>query len=295
MDLFTQDWADYALLDSGGAEKLERFGPYVLARPEPQALWPKRLTEAEWRNTAHARFHRQATGRSNKDDAGAWEIYRPMPERWSIRYQDAERPELDLSFRLARTAFKHLGLFPEQRAHWTFIFDRVKALKGEKRVLNLFAYTGASSLAAKAAGADLTHLDSVKPVVHWAKENMEASKLRDIRWLIEDALTFVKREQRRGRSYQGLILDPPAYGRGPKGEKWLLETQLPELLEACGALLQDNNAFLVFNLYSLGFSPWIMEGLVRSYFKTNQTLELGELLQRDQGGRVLPLGSFLRF
>jgi 23S rRNA (cytosine1962-C5)-methyltransferase len=203
---------------------------------------------------------------------------------------------MDLSFRLGLTSFKHVGIFPEQADNWNYIFDACQKMKGSNpSVLNLFAYTGGASLAAKAAGADVVHVDSVKPVVSWARQNMEASKLTDIRWVIEDALKFVKKEAKRGRLYQGIILDPPAYGRGPDGERWLLEKQIGELLEACAQILDPKVHFLVLNLYSMGFSGMVVQNLTRYYFPQAEALAVGELFVPDRRGAQLPLGTFVRF
>ncbi|HBL72237.1 MAG TPA: oxidoreductase [Bacteroidales bacterium] len=287
-------WTDYALIDSGGFEKLERYGNYVLRRPEPQAVWPKRLAEKDWVNQAHAWFKRQK-GASVGDtgERGEWLIKPDMPDRWTVRYTDLETP---LIFRLSMTAFKHIGLFPEQVENWRFVYQRTRALHtAEPAVLNLFAYTGGASLAAAAAGAVVTHVDAVKPVITWARENAEASGLSTIRWMVEDALKFVLREVRRGKRYQGIILDPPAYGRGPTGEKWVLEAQINPLLEACAALLEPDG-FVVLNLYSMGFSPIIAANLLQHYFRRSfSTIEYGELTVTDETGLILPLSVFARF
>jgi 23S rRNA (cytosine1962-C5)-methyltransferase len=288
------NWSDYELLDSGGFEKLERFGAYVLRRPEPQAIWAKQWTEKDWAARTDAHFIRQQTARSNKEDAGSWQLKPKMAQQWWVAYSNAEGMKIRL--RLGLTAFKHLGIFPEQANNWDFIYRRVKSLEGAEppKVLNLFAYTGGASLAARAAGADVTHVDAVKPVITWAKENMEGSGLQNIRWVVEDALKFCQREAKRGRQYQGLILDPPAYGRGPEGEKWVLDEHLPLLLGACGQLLAPKG-FLVLNLYSIGFSALILENLGKTYFKLPADYEVGEFFLQDGFQKKLPLGTFLRF
>lgn len=288
------DWADYALLDSGGFEKLERYGAYVLRRPEPQAVWPKRLTEEAWIHQAHAWFKRQkvqATGESG--ERGEWLLKPGMPDRWTVSYEGLGKP---LRFRLAMTAFKHIGLFPEQVDNWRFVHQKTQALNmADPAVLNLFAYTGGASLAAAAAGALVTHVDAVKPVINWARENAEASGFTNLRWMVEDALKFVLRETRRGKRYQGIILDPPAYGRGPTGEKWVLEAQINQLLDACADLL-DPGGFVLLNLYSMGFSPIIAANLLHQYFdKPLSAIEFGELTVTDEAGLVLPLSVFARF
>lgn len=280
---------DYELLDTGVFEKLERFGKYVLRRPEPQAVWDKAMPESEWQKRAHASFFRKG----EKDaEAGSWQVKPGMPDRWMVSYKS---DCLNLRMRLALTAFKHVGIFPEQAENWDYIAGCLSKIKTPSpRVLNLFAYTGGASLAACAAGADVTHVDSVKQVVSWSKENMEASGLKDIRWVVEDAFKFVQREVKRGKTYHGIILDPPAYGRGPDGEKWILEKQINDLIGMCARLLEKEYAFFLINLYSMGFSPVITENMVKSHFPA-QPFGSGELLLTDKAGRGLPTGTFLRF
>mgnify|MGYP003350857715 FL=1 len=193
------------------------------------------------------------------------------------------------------TSFKHVGVFPEQAVNWDYIFNSVKQLKtAQPKFLNLFAYTGGASLAAKAAGADTTHLDSIKQVVTWAKENMELSKLENMRWIVEDALKFTRREVKRGNKYHGIILDPPAFGHGPDGEKWKLEDNISEMMKNVLQLLNEEEHFLILNAYSLGFSSLILENLVQQNFKV-QNLEIGELYLQDNFNKKLPLGAFARF
>ncbi len=282
---------DYELIDCGDFEKLERFGPYVLRRPEPQAVWTKALSEKEWK-AADAYFKRSSANAS--EERGQWQKRSSMPDQWWISY----RPEdMDLRFRLGMTSFKHVGIFPEQAYNWDFIYKNLKQWQGTEvpKVLNLFAYTGGASLAAKAAGADVTHLDAVKQVLNWAHENMEASSLDNIRWMLEDALQYVRREAKRGKCYQGIIMDPPAYGRGPKGEKWILEEGIAPLMEACSQLLDPEKGFLILNLYSMGFSSWVADNLVKCYFPEAQSVEHGDLSFADRAGRRLPLSVYARF
>jgi 23S rRNA (cytosine1962-C5)-methyltransferase len=282
---------DYALIDSGNFKKLERFGQFILSRPEPQAIWSPALSEAEWAKKAHATFNRK-TGAAATAEDGNWELKPGMPDQWYIRY-DFEG--MHLNFRLGLTSFKHVGIFPEQAENWNYLYHGLQKMSVDQPlVLNLFAYTGGASLAAKAAGADVVHVDSVKPVVSWARQNMEASQLDNIRWTVEDALKFVRKEAKRGRKYQGIILDPPAYGRGPEGEKWLLEKHLPELMELCGQILDPEHHVLILNLYSMGFSALIAENLAKQYFPFAKDIENGELYIPDQAGRKLPLGVFAR-
>lgn len=292
-----QNWKDYELLDSGRGAKLERFGEYVLARPEPKALWDKSMSDAEWNRLAHTRFTPGAGfGKAGKEDSGTWERLRNMPDQWWIRYNRGPK----FSLRLGLTSFKHVGVFPEQAANWDYIFRQtsdIAAKTGSRpKVLNLFAYTGAASLAAKCAGADVTHLDSVRQVVTWAHENQDRSGLRDIRWVVEDAMKFAGREARRGNLYQGIILDPPAYGHGPDGEKWKLDECLFDMMKTVGKILAPENSFLVLNLYSNGFSAILGETVVRQAFglTSDTALESGELVIMDRFGKNLPLSIFVR-
>ncbi|UYZ58935.1 class I SAM-dependent methyltransferase [Hymenobacter latericus] len=291
--LTTSPWPDYELIDSGNFQKLERFGRYVLSRPEPQAVWDPHLPASEWQR-AHATFTREK-GANAATERGSWKLKPGMAEQWVISY---ERPDgLKLRFRLGLSSFKHVGLFPEQDPNWQFIYEQTQKRRAAKpRVLNMFAYTGAATLAARAAGADVTHLDSVKQVNFWARDNMEASNLDGVRWLVEDAFKYVQREVKRGNKYQGLILDPPAYGRGPNGEKWQLEDQLNEMLKLCRELLDPEDHFYVINLYSIGFSALILDNLMDTiYSPFGKQREIGEIYLQDQGLRKLPLGTFCRF
>ncbi len=295
----SENWKDYELLDSGRGEKLERFGEYVLARPEPKALWDKTLSKDEWGRLTHTRFTPGAGfGKAGKEDSGTWERLRRMPDQWWIRYSGNDAP--DFRLRLGLTSFKHVGVFPEQAPNWNWIFRKttsIAAATGQKpKVLNLFAYTGAASLAARCAGADVTHLDSVRQVVTWAHENQDRSGLDGIRWVIEDAMKFARREERRGNLYQGIILDPPAYGHGPDGEKWKLDECLFDMMKNVGHILDPENSFLVLNLYSNGFSAILGETVVREALglKSGDGLDSGELILRDKFGKNLPLSIFVR-
>ena len=288
------EWADYELIDSGSFEKLERFGTFVLARPEPKAVWEKTLSEKEWNNLAHTRFTTGAGfGKSGKEDSGSWHFIKKMPEQWTIAYR---RQGLNMRMRLGLTAFKHVGVFPEQSPNWDYIYSAVKNLNtAAPKILNLFAYTGGASLAARAAGADVVHLDSVRQVVSWARENMELSGLDNIRWVVEDALRFVKREAKRGNLYQGIMLDPPAYGHGTDGEKWKLDECLLEMLQHCRQILAPENSFLILNLYSNGFSALVADTIVRNVFGKVREQEYGELFLQDRFEKRLPLSVFTRF
>ena len=289
----TPDFRDYELIDTGNFEKLERFGRYVTRRPEPQAIWRPSLAEEEWRRLSDASFLRDA----RSDERGEWRLREGMPSRWTVEYRYRG---MRLRMRLGLTSFKHVGIFPEQAANWDFIYDNCLALGGDgrteaPRVLNLFAYTGGATLAARAAGAGVTHVDSVKQVVTWARENMEQSGLEGVRWIVEDALKFVQREVRRGNRYDGIILDPPAYGRGANGEKWILEESIGEMLACCAQLLEPERAFLVLNLYSMGLSSTLARTAVRQAFGAPRTEQWGELCFTDRGGKELPLGTYYRF
>ncbi len=293
----SKDWKDYELIDSGDFSKLERFGEYVTIRPEPKALWKKSLSDSEWFRRANTEFKPGAGfGKAGKEDSGSWNMLHRMQEQWTIAY-----PACGFRLRLGLTSFKHVGVFPEQAPNWDYIRTQVQRiassgnLQGAPKVLNLFAYTGAASLAAAKAGAQVTHLDSVRQVVTWARGNMELSSLDGIRWIIEDALKFARREARRGNLYNGLILDPPAYGHGPDGEKWKLDECLFELLGACAAILAPSDSFMVLNLYSNGYSAVLADTLVRSAFGGNfKKLDYGELVLRDNFGKALPLSVFSR-
>ena len=280
-------WKDYALVDSGNFEKLERFGPYLVARPEPQAIWNKSLPEAEWTERADAYFRKD----KHSDDRGEWVCKPRTRQQWFVGYAHGD---MRLRMRLGLTSFKHVGLFPEQAENWDFIHERVRRTGDGCRVLNLFAYTGGASLAAKSAGADVTHVDSVRQVVSWARENMEASGLDGIRWVVEDALKFTRREAKRGKRYDGIILDPPAYGRGPAGEKWVLEENINELLTLCAQLLEERHSFLVLNLYSMGLSALLARSAVRQLFGQCSGEQFGELYFTDPFGKALPLGVYYR-
>lgn len=302
-----EPWSEYELIDCGGYEKLERFGKIILIRPEPQAVWDKKLSENEWTQMHHIRFK----GRSAI--SGEWiKKSDKLPDRWNVRY---ERNGLDLTLRLGLTSFKHLGIFPEQSVNWDFIYKTLKSYlptpksrpKGKEepqnpeilkpgtepilpRFLNLFAYTGGASLAARAAGADVTHLDSIKQVLNWASDNQELSGLKDIRWVLEDALKYVKREVKRGKLYHGIILDPPAYGNGPNGEKWKLEDQIQDLISEVVQLLDPAQHFMILNTYSLGFSSLIVENLLMNSYPHRGKIEVGELYLPSTSQVKLPLG-----
>lgn len=288
-------WIDYELIDSGNYEKLERFGKYIIRRPEPQAVWRKYLSDKEWEDMADATFKKEkAKATQDGNDKGLWLQKKGMPDQWFISYQ---YKEMNLRFRLGLTSFKHVGVFPEQAENWNYIYDTIKSLpESEPKILNLFAYTGGASIAAKSAGADVTHVDSVRQVITWSRENMEVSGLDNIRWIVEDALKFCRREVKRGKKYNGIILDPPAYGRGPDGERWILEENIAEIMSLCRDLLEDKSSFLILNLYSMGFSAVIAENLIKDYFpEAVHNSQYGELVIPEQSGKRLPLSVYVRF
>ncbi len=291
--IYPAHFSEYELIDSGNFEKLERFGEYITIRPEPQAVWNKNLTEEAWKNKAHVKFVPLSS--SN----GKWEFLKKMPENWELEYK---HQQLNIKFNLALTKFKHVGIFPEQSVNWDFIFEKLQVIKQQvekPKVLNLFAYTGGSSLAACAGGAETYHVDSIKQVVSWANRNMESSNLKDIRWVVEDAVKFVKREVKRGKVYQGIILDPPAYGHGTDGEKWKLEDQINEMIADVLSLLDKEHHFFILNTYSLGFSSLIIENLMLDNLKKadlkNVQPEFGELYIPSSTSQKLPLGVYCRF
>jgi len=285
-----KNWVDYELIDSGEFEKLERFGQYVLCRPEPQAIWNKTLHPNDWDKKMHARFLMDS--KLHNGEKGIWQNLKKMPEQWQIEYK---YKEMNLKFSLKFNTFKHIGIFPEQADNWNFIYDQITEKdSSDYQVLNLFAYTGGASLAARAAGAKTVHVDSVRQVVNWSNENMQLSGISGIHWIVDDALKFVHREVRRGTKYNGIILDPPAFGRGPDGEKWILEKHLNEILALCSKLLKNQDSFLILNLYSLGFSALISENLIKTHFPLAKP-ELGESYIEDSFGKKLPLGTYIRF
>jgi len=288
MQLLTpQNFSDYELIDVGNFEKLERFGQYITIRPEPQAVWDKTLSNAEWEKRAHIKFMPRSSS------SGEWKKFKQMPDQWPIKYA-INNSDAAINFRLGLTSFKHVGIFPEQASNWDFIYESIKKMSTpQPKILNLFAYTGGASLAAKAAGADITHVDSIKQVVTWSKENMELSNLNNIRWVVEDALKFVKREEKRGNKYNGIILDPPAFGHGPNGEKWKLEDNINEMMHGVLNLLDDKEHFLILNAYSLGFSALIIENMLKA--KAGKNLNIGELYLQATEGNKLPLGVFGRW
>lgn len=286
-------WKDYELIDSGNFEKLERFGKFTLIRPEPQALWRPSLSEEEWQRLAHARFVREQADnyRFTDEVKGGWKKKPDMPESWQIIYH---HPAFPLTLRLALTGFGHVGVFPEQGSNWNFIYDSITSWRLEKpRVLNLFAYTGAASVVARKAGADVVHCDASRPGLNWARQNMELNGLKDIRWVYEDAFKFVRRELKRGNKYHGIIMDPPPYGRGPEGEKWTLNEQLDELMGMAHGLLESKKFFFIMSMYAVGLSAIVGLNIAKTYFDLDNTA-YGEFCLKSAQGKDLPMGTFLR-
>lgn len=278
-------WNHYELIDCGKFLKLERFGSYILVRPEPQAVWNPTLSDEEWKKLAHAEFVQKSSY------SGIWNKYKKIPDQWNLNYKSGD---LNLTFKLALTGFKHVGIFPEQADNWNYIYINslayIRKFGKNPSFLNLFAYTGGASLAAKAAGADVVHVDSIKQVVTWANGNRELSGLSDIRWIIDDAVKFVKREIKRGKIYQGIALDPPSYGIGTQGERWKLDEQINDLIEATSKLLDQKNGFYVLNCYSGGFSALSAENLLRQHFEPALNIQLAEICMSDSTEKKLPLG-----
>jgi len=244
---------DYELIDADSGERLERWGDVILIRPDPQVIWETDRKDSRWRS-ANAIYHRSSSG------GGYWEKLKSVPDVWSINYNN-------LTFRLKPMGFKHTGLFPEQAVNWSLAKELIEKAVRPVSVLNLFAYTGGATIACLEAGASVTHVDASKGMVQWAKENAAVSGLEDrnVRWLVDDCLKFVKREIRRGKTYDAIIMDPPSYGRGPNGEVWKLEQQLTELLTETGKLLSDDAIFFFLNSYTGGLSPTILNYMVKQY------------------------------
>jgi 23S rRNA (cytosine1962-C5)-methyltransferase len=285
----TDGFSDYALLDSGNGRKLERFGRFTVDRPEPQVMWQPVLEPSAWLQS-DAVF--KGSSEDDDSDGGRWRKLRAVPETWPVHV-------LGVTTLGRLTGFRHLGIFPEQLPHWQWMLDRLQGLPGSTpRVLNLFAYTGAASLIAVRAGAEVTHVDASKKAIAWAKENQAASKLTEapIRWIIEDARKFVAREVRRGKTYDFILVDPPKFGRGPEGEVWDVFTHLAPLLRDCARLLAPQSA-LVLTTYAIRASALAIDGLVRECLGGRPgRIESGELAVIEQsGGRLLPTSMFTRW
>ncbi|MBR4445528.1 MAG: class I SAM-dependent methyltransferase [Solobacterium sp.] len=281
-------WKDYACIDAGDGEKLERWGDVILRRPDPQAIWPKDERFALWRQ-ADAVYHRSKSG------GGNWEYRKKIPEFWTVSYQD-------LTFKVSPTGFKHTGLFPEQAANWDWMRSLIQSCPDEEiRVLNLFAYTGGATMACAAAGAaEVVHVDAAKGMVAWARENRDLCHLEDhkIRFIVDDVLKFVEREKRRGRTYHGILMDPPSYGRGPGGEMWKFEKEITGLINACTEILDEHALFFLINSYTTGFSHIVLEDMMKVLILPEHpgTLETGEIaIPIEHRDLLLPCGIFGRW
>jgi 23S rRNA (cytosine1962-C5)-methyltransferase len=284
---YAKDWNDYELLDTGSGEKLERWGTYILRRPDPQIIWPLDKETGAWLK-ADAHYHRSSSG------GGEWQYRNDLPERWTIRYDDK------LSFYIKPTGFKHTGLFPEQAINWKWMIDKIQSARRPIRVLNLFAYTGGASVACAYAGADVCHVDASKGVVNWAKENLHLSGLgeRPVRFITDDVFKFVQREQRRGSKYDAIIMDPPSYGRGPNGETWKLEDDLFPFIETCMSIMSDNPLFMLINSYTTGISSTVLQNILTIAMKRKfgGSISSGEIgLPITHSGMILPCGILARW
>lgn len=284
MKKIADHWKDYECITAGDGEKVERWGEYLLRRPDPQAAW-KKDEDPIWK-TIHAHYHRSSKG------GGSWEFKKQLPETWTVSYKN-------LVFKVSPTGFKHTGLFPEQAVNWDWMMEMIAREKREIRILNLFAYTGGATMACASAGAsEVVHVDASKGMVQWAKENMELSGLENkkIRFIVDDVLKFVQREKRRGHTYHGIIMDPPSYGRGPNKEVWKLEDQLNDLINDCLEILDDEPLFFLINSYTTGFSATVLENCLKKTIlkkHPNGKIEAGEVgLPITHENLILPCGIY---
>lgn len=278
----TEFWNDYELIDASAGERLERWGDIILIRPDPQVIWDTERRNPLWHN-AHARYHRSSTG------GGKWQVYKRIPDAWRIAYRD-------LLFNVKPMGFKHTGIFPEQAVNWDFAAEMIRRSDRQLNILNLFGYTGCATISCLKAGARVCHVDASKGMVAWAKENAASSGVADkpVRWIVDDCAKFVAREIRRGHRYDGIIMDPPSYGRGPSGEIWKLEEQLYSFVELCTDVLADDPSFVILNSYTTGLSPSVMEYILgtviqRRFGGTVSSDEIG--LKVTQSSLILPCGS----
>ena len=278
------NWKDYEVIDCSKGEKLERWGEYLLVRPDPQVIWDTEKTLRGWKRM-NGHYHRSKKG------GGEWEFF-DLPKQWQIHYRD-------LTFNLKPFSFKHTGLFPEQAVNWDWFSEKIKNANRPVKVLNLFAYTGGATLAALEAGAMVTHVDASKGMVTWAKENAVSSNLADrpVRWLVDDCVKFVEREIRRGNKYDAIIMDPPSYGRGPKGEIWKIEESVYPLIKLCAQLLTDKPLFFLVNSYTTGLQPAVLRYMIATALeKYDGTVTADEIgLPVSSNGLVLPCGASGRF
>lgn len=291
--LTLKTWDDYKLLDSGDGKRLEKFGKYILSRPDPQAIWKPNLPESEWKK-ANAVFQK------TEGEKGKWIKKGPVDEKWKMKWED-------ISFYCKLSPFKHTGVFPEQAVHWGWIAENIKfpmsndkfqMKKTAPNILNLFGYTGIASLVAAKAGAKVTHVDASFPAIGWARENQKSSGLEEkpIRWILDDAIKFCERELKRGVRYDGIIMDPPIYGHGPKGEKWDFEQSFPKLMKICRQLLNDRPLFVIINAYAISSSAIMLENVLKDQLKDlGGKIECGELALEEKSGRLLSTGIFARW
>ena len=279
------NWNDYEILDMANGEKLERWGDFVLIRPDPQIIWKDKQFPKKWKE-ANAKYSRSATG------GGRWEYKTKLPEVWKIKYKN-------LTFNIKPMGFKHTGIFPEQAVNWDWMIDKIKKSKRDIKVLNLFAYTGGATVACLSAGASVCHVDSSKGMVAWAKENVESSGLKDkpVRYIVDDVVKFVNREIRRGNKYDAIIMDPPSYGRGSNGEVWKFEENIEELVKLCVQLLSDKPLFFLINSYTTGISSMVLENILKMNInkKIKGVFENGEIgLPMKNSNMILPCGIYAK-
>ncbi len=278
------NWKDYEILDMANGEKLERWGDVILIRPDPQIIWKNKSFPKKW-DMANARYNRSSSG------GGGWKYNKKMPENWKIKYKD-------LTFNIKPMGFKHTGLFPEQAVNWDWMISKIKNEKRDIKVLNLFAYTGGATVACSYAGASVCHVDSSKGMTTWAKENIASSGLADrpVRYIVDDVVKFVNREIRRGNKYDGIIMDPPSYGRGTNGEVWKFEDNISDLVELCSKVLSDNPLFFLINSYTTGISSSVLENILRLNIKRKGKFSHGEIgLPMTNSDLILPCGIYGRW
>ena len=278
------DWKDYEILDMANGEKLERWGDIFLVRPDPQIIWTEKSFKEKWKN-AHGIYNRSKTG------GGSWNFRKKVPESWQIKYKN-------LTFNIKPMGFKHTGLFPEQAVNWDWMINKIRNSKRDIKVLNLFAYTGGATVACLSAGASVCHIDSSKGMVSWSKENVNASGLKDkpVRYIVDDVEKFVNREIRRENKYDAIIMDPPSYGRGTKGEVWRFEEDIADLVNLCTKVFSDKPLFFLINSYTTGISAKVLENILRLNIKNNGNFESGEIgLPMTNSKLVLPCGIYGRW
>ena len=280
------NWNDYKILDMADGQKLERWGDVILARPDPQIIWKEKTYPEKWKNI-NATYHRSKTG------GGAWEYKKKMPNQWQIKYKE-------LTFNIKPMGFKHTGLFPEQAVNWDWMMDKIKKANRDIKVLNLFAYTGGATVACLSAGASVCHVDSSKGMTTWAKENVASSGLekRPVRYIVDDVVKFVNREIRRGNKYDAIIMDPPSYGRGAKGEVWQFENNIYDLVELCTNILSNKPIFFLINSYTTGISSTVLKNILELTVerKHKGKIEVGEIgLPMENSKLILPCGIYGRW